>query len=447
MNLISRINLNYSIYFSLLFALIPISFIAGNMIININILLLILSSIFVYQKKIFQIKYYLLDKILLTFFLFVIFTGLYNDIKIYLDDFSKWIGYFRTIIKSILFLKYLLLYFVLRYLIENNIIKFKYFFLFSTFGTIFVSLDIFYQLITGRDIFGYESIALGRKLGGPFGDELIAGGYIQRFCLFSFFLLPIFYNYKSKKILVILFSLLFIVFFSAITFSGNRMPLILFLFTIFLISLFQKQARNLLIPCLIVFSILFSAIYTFNSKVNYNFIVFYGQIKEMALTIKQKDLKLETAPQYLKEFSTFYDTWLMNKYAGGGIKNFRYYCHKRPNIKKDFSLSSKFKMVCNMHPHNYYLEILTETGIIGFLIIISFFLIVFYKTLVKKYFLRSNLYYNHIITPFIFLFIVEIFPIKSTGSFFTTGNTTYLFLIIGTLIGLTQRDISIEKKS
>ena len=108
-----------------------------------------------------------------------------------------------------------------------------------------MSLDIFYQLINGKDILGYESSAQGRKLGGPFGDELIAGGYIQRFCLFSFSFLPIFYNYKSKKILIIFFSLLFIIFFSAITFSGNRMHLILFLFTIFLISLFQKTSKGI----------------------------------------------------------------------------------------------------------------------------------------------------------------------------------------------------------
>ena len=130
-----------------------------------------------------------------------------------------------------------------------------------------------------------------------------------------------------------------------------------------------------------------------------------------------------------------------------GNKKFRYYCHKRPNIKENFSLSSNYKMVCNMHPHNYYLEILTETGVVGFLIIISFFSVIFYKSLIRKYFLKSNLYYNHIITPFIFLFVVEIFPVKSTGSFFTTGNATYLFLIIGALVGLVQRDISIEKKS
>ena len=52
---------------------------------------------------------------------------------------------------------------------------------------------------------------------------------------------------------------------------------------------------------------------------------------------------------------------------------------------------------------------------------------------------------NHIITPFIFLFIAEIFPIKSTGSFFTTGNATYLFLILAILIGLTRLN-SIENK-
>ena len=26
------------------------------------------------------------------------------------------------------------------------------------------------------------------------------------------------------------------------------------------------------------------------------------------------------APEYLKQFETFYDTWLINKYIGGGIK-------------------------------------------------------------------------------------------------------------------------------
>ena len=46
----------------------------------------------------------------------------------------------------------------------------------------------------------------------------------------------------------------------------------------------------------------------------------------------------------------------------------------------------------------------------------------------------------------IWVFIAEIFPIKSTGSFFTTGNATYIFLIMAILIGLVNKDNSIEKK-
>ena len=47
--------------------------------------------------------------------------------------------------------------------------------------------DIFIQYFFGKDIFGYE-IIYDRKLSGPFGDELIAGGYVQRFSLFAFFI-------------------------------------------------------------------------------------------------------------------------------------------------------------------------------------------------------------------------------------------------------------------
>ena len=91
------------------------------------------------------------------------------------------------------------------------------------------------------------------------------------------------------------------------------------------------------------------------------------------------DFKNNNSPQYLREFESFYDTWLMNKYIGGGLKNFRYYCHTRPNIDKN----SNF--VCNMHPHNYYLEILTETGLVGFIILVSAFLLILQSTFIKKY--------------------------------------------------------------
>ena len=437
MYLLSKFQVSKSKYLNLLISLIPVSFIAGNLIVNINLILLILSTLILYGIKVFKIKYFVLDKLFFAFFFLVLLTGIINDYYFYSISLA-WKGYFATIIKSIFFLKYLLLYIVLRYLVETNTLNLKYFFSSCTLMSVFVSFDIIYQFFNGTDIFGYEGIK--NKLGGPFGDELIAGGYIQRFSIFSFFLIPLFYSNQFGKYLKIIIPILFIIFFIGIVLSGNRMPLILFLFTVSLIVLFQKQTRKYFLPSIILFILIFSLLFNYNNKVKYNYMAFYNQISQMMVIVLEKDFSSKRKPPYLKEFTSFHDTWLMNKYIGGGIKNFRYYCHERSNIDKN----SKF--ICNMHPHNYYLEILTETGIVGFFLVSIIFIIILHLTFLKKYFLKSKLNDNKIIIAFIFLFIAEIFPIKSTGSFFTTGNTTYLFLLIGILIGLARKDILIEKK-
>ena len=325
------------------------------------------------------------------------------------------------------------MYVALRFLVEKNIIDLKLFFITCSLSSLFVCFDIFYQYKFGEDLFGFKTLGSGRKLGGPFGDELIAGGFIQRFSLFSFFVLPLYYLEKSKSLSKYLIPILFIIFLTGIILSGNRMPLLLFVFSIFLILLFNRQVRKFFFPFIIIFTVLFSIIFKLNSEVKTNFENFYKQISKISLIVLDRDLGNQKVPQYFREFSSFYDTWLLNKYIGGGVKNFRFYCHFRPNIDKN----SNF--ICNMHPHNYYLEILTETGLVGFFFCISIFSIILYISLIKKYFLKSSLQTNNLIVPFIFLFFVEIFPLKSTGSFFTTGNTTYIFLIMSVIIGIVRR--------
>ena len=44
------------------------------------------------------------------------------------------------------------------------------------------------------------------------------------------------------------------------------------------------------------------------------------QVSKMMPTILMKDF--DNAPPYFKEFNSFYDVWLINKYKGGGIKIF-----------------------------------------------------------------------------------------------------------------------------
>ena len=445
MYLLFNNNLTKRNFFNLLLALMPFSFIAGNMIININTILIILFTIVLFGKNLFKIKYHLLDKIIILFFFFIIFTALINDIF----DLNKlsWRTIFETTLKSFLFLKYLLLFIVLKFLVEKNIINFKIFFLSCSFASLFVCCDIFYQYIFGKDIFGYvgyetiSGISGFRKLGGPFGDEMIAGGYIQRFSIFAFFTIPLFYKNVSSKMLKFLVPFLLIIVFLGLILSGNRMPLILFIFLITLIVFFHGQTRKYFLPFILSFSLIFLLVFNLNQKVKNNFGNFYGQVSTITKILLDQEIDKEKTSRYLKDFSTSYDTWLINKYIGGGIKSFRYYCHVRPSINKNS------KIGCNMHPHNYYLEILTETGLIGFFLAITIFSIILYRTFYKKYFVDSSfLINNKIIIPFIFLFIAEIFPIRSTGSFFTTGNATYIFLIMAILIGLAGKEKIIENK-
>ena len=325
-------------------------------------------------------------------------------------------------------------------MIENKIIHLKYFFIISSISVLFVCFDIVFQFLNGKDIFGFEIEGSGRKLGGPFGDEYIAGGFIQRFSILSFFILPIFYSKLSKRYSKFLIPCLFIIFLLGIILSGNRMPLILFLFATFLIIIFDKRTRKYILTFIAIFSLIFFLFFKFNQEVRYNFSGFKTQISNMIVILLDGKESNVNQPLYLKEFSTFYNTWQMNKFVGGGIKNFRYYCHVRPFIDPN----SKF--ICNMHPHNYYLEILTETGIIGFTIILLIFFNVLFISFFKKYFSNLPLENNDKMIPFIFLFIAEIFPLKSTGSFFTTGNATYIFLILGIIIGLARSNNLIENK-
>ena len=72
----------------------------------------------------------------------------------------------------------------------THIIMINYKIIFYTFGLVvsFVSLDLIFQFFNGKNLFGLSG-GDGRRLSGMFGDELIAGGYLQRFSIFSFFLI------------------------------------------------------------------------------------------------------------------------------------------------------------------------------------------------------------------------------------------------------------------
>ena len=73
----------------------------------------------------------------------------------------------------------------------------------------------------GFDLFGFKS--MGGRNAGPFGNEIIAGGYLQRFFFFSIFSVFIIFDKKNLKNPFLIFMI--IIHAVAILLAGNKMSL------------------------------------------------------------------------------------------------------------------------------------------------------------------------------------------------------------------------------
>ena len=414
--------LKFKYIINLLIAILPLSFIAGNLIINLNVLLIILSSLIFFNLDFFKFKYYLVDKLLVVFFFYSLFVGILNFYN-FPESNNKFVT--ENLIKSIVFFRYLLLYFSIRIILKNNLLNFKIFYVVSTLCVLFVSLDLIFQLISGSDIFG--NIKTSYKLSGPFGSEEIAGSYLQRFSIFSFFLFASYIGFKNKNKLIFILSVYFALIFFSVLISGNRMPTILFLLMFAILFLYEKKLRKYTLLYILLSLILFIIIFKFSPQISNYTLHFINRALEIFVSLYDVFFlgkKLAVTNTYIKEFYTGYNVWIENFFLGVGINAFHINCAKTISY-------------CASHPHNYYLEILSELGIIGFFLIVT----IFTKALLMidyKNHINSN-FNNNLIYPFFLLFIVEIFPFKTSGSFFTTGNATFIFIIMAILVGLSKK--------
>ena len=420
-------------------SLIPLSYILGNFVLNSNILLIILGGIFLSFKG-YRLKLLILDKLIIIFFLYIIFTGTWNTIESYY--FQKTHNYdFSIIIKSFLFLRYLLLYFSIRLIVEKNLINYKILFYSFALFSIFVSADIIYQFFYGKDFFGLTS-PYANKITGPFHAEAIAGGFIQKFSFFLFFAFMLLTKIKDSKIKILILTALFFITILSITLSGNRMSLLLFLFGIFLVFINNKTLRKYILHILVSIFIMSAIIVNSSDRIKNYYYAFYENSKNILTVYSyrilgfEKDLPYSSKHAYLHEFESGISTWELNKYIGGGLKSFRYNCPKR---KVE---SINVRTTCNIHPHNYYLEILTDLGIVGIILFLPIAVLV----ITKSYNLLRDEQFKYIVAPFFYVFVTEIFPIRASGSFFTTNNAAIIFFLLGTIVGLLAVPRGIEPR-
>tara|TARA_B100000029_G_scaffold329644_1_gene321936 strand:+ start:320 stop:1702 length:1383 start_codon:yes stop_codon:yes gene_type:complete len=447
---------NKPLVINLLFCLLPLSIIIGSLIVNINIILFIIFSLTFFYEDFLKFKLNKIDKLILFLFIFITFSGAFN----LLENFyfpkevsppenlppklqSIYLGFVKNydlkylILKSIGYLRFFLLYFAIRVLLEKKILNIKYFFYTSSIFCFFVMLDVIFQFVNGKNTLGMIS-PHPRKVSGPFGDELIAGGYIQNFSFFLIFL-PIFFE-RFKKFLKFYIIFIISLIILSIIISGNRMPLLLFLITLGFFSIFKLENIKYFILILVISFLSISFFKYIKPSINQNISHFQASVKNMIFItnkiikgdFKDEDRQRNDFPEQFREFETSYDTWKLNKYIGGGVRSYRFNCTMRKNIEINE------RITCNTHPHNYYLEIISDLGIFGLSLVIILFSIVFFKS-IKTICLKTDK--NNIIAyPFLMIFFAEIFPIKSSGSFFYTLNSLIIFVSMAILVTFLKRD-------
>ncbi len=127
-------------------------------------------------------------------------------------------------------------------------------------------------------------------------------------------------------------------------------------------------------------------------------------------------------------FLTAYDVWSEKIFTGNGLKSFRLTCKTKLHLPN---------RVCSSHPHNYYLELLNDTGLIGTLVLIIGVIFLLRK---KSYNFKKFSGSEKLLFICIFILIcTEFFPLKSSGGFFTTSNSSFIFFLLGLLSGFKSK--------
>ena len=226
------------------------------------------------------------------------------------------------------------------------------------FLVFFVALDVIFQSFFLKDIFGMP-IAAGMRSSGPFGEELIAGAFM------SYTLVPlVFYffqrNFKSNLFYKIFYIIFYLFFFLAIALTGERLSFLVFFISSLIYLFFYAGIKRFIVTSFLLFSFLFTLY--FNS---------------IAFQKRTNDLINISNNFYKSSYGRLWESGLMlfekNKLFGVGLKNYRVDCDKQIDPRPE-----SVPQFCSSHPHNFFIELLSETGLVGFIIFFTFFIILYF---------------------------------------------------------------------
>ena len=251
------------------------------------------------------------------------------------------------------------------YLLDNNQLLIKY--LFISILICFTSLivDGYIQYIFGQNLFGYE-LYNQYRVSSFFGSELILGSYLARFFPLLFGLFIFLNSLKKNKLILFCLTLIFILVEGLIFLSGERLALFFMNLSALFLIIMLKEYRvyrfwTYIVSIFLIFTMMFFFPNAKNRIIDQTIHDFTRNTFDNASSIDNK-FYIFSKPHtdmYLSAYQIFLD----NKFFGVGPRQFRNKCDQYK-----VSVYS-----CETHPHNTYIELLSEAGIFAFSMVVSLF--------------------------------------------------------------------------